>query len=68
MSPGGYIVVDDFGAVEGCRRAIADYRMEKCIDSPIQDIDGIGAYWKVPALPERALPRVVQPEPASHVA
>jgi O-methyltransferase/8-demethyl-8-(2,3-dimethoxy-alpha-L-rhamnosyl)tetracenomycin-C 4'-O-methyltransferase len=50
VSPGGFIVVDDFGAVEGCRRAIADYRREKGIEGPIYDIDGIGAYWRVPVL------------------
>ncbi|WP_296443201.1 TylF/MycF/NovP-related O-methyltransferase [Rhodoferax sp. UBA5149] len=49
VSPGGFIVVDDFGAVEGCRKAIADYRMEKGITAPIHDIDGIGAYWRVAA-------------------
>lgn len=47
VNPGGFIIVDDFGAVEGCRRAIADYRAEKGIDAPIYDIDGIGAYWRV---------------------
>jgi O-methyltransferase len=49
VSPGGYVIVDDFGAVEGCRRAIADYRRERAIDAPIHDIDGIGAYWRVPS-------------------
>ncbi len=49
VSPGGYIIVDDFGAVEGCRQAIADYRSANHITAPIYDIDGIGAYWRVPA-------------------
>lgn len=47
VSPGGFIIVDDFGAVEGCRKAIADYRGQHGIDAPIYDIDGIGAYWRV---------------------
>jgi O-methyltransferase len=47
VSPGGFIIVDDFGAVAGCRQAIADYRRDKRIDAPIHDIDGIGAYWRV---------------------
>lgn len=50
VSPGGYIIIDDFGAVEGCRLAIADYRKERRIDAPVHDIDGIGAFWRVPAL------------------
>lgn len=48
VSPGGFIIVDDFGAVEGCRNAVSDYRVAKGIDSPIYDIDGIGAFWRVP--------------------
>ncbi len=47
VSPGGFIIVDDFGAVEGCRNAIADYRQQRGINAPICDIDGIGAYWRV---------------------
>lgn len=49
VSPGGFIIVDDFGAVEGCRNAVADYRKEKGITATIHDIDGIGAWWQVPA-------------------
>lgn len=47
VSQGGFIIVDDLGAVEGCRRAIADYRKDKGITAPIHDIDGIGAFWRV---------------------
>jgi O-methyltransferase len=59
VSPGGFVVVDDFGAVEGCRRAIADYRRERGIDAPLHDIDGIGAYWRVPLLAAGAADRAV---------
>jgi len=48
VAPGGFIIVDDFGAVEGCRRAVADYRRARGIDAAIHDIDGIGAFWRVP--------------------
>lgn len=47
VSAGGFVIVDDYGAVEGCRRAIADYRQAKGITALIQDIDGIGAFWRV---------------------
>jgi hypothetical protein len=50
VSPGGFIIVDDFGAVEGCRKAVADYRQERKISAPIFNIDGIGAYWQVPGV------------------
>lgn len=47
VSPGGFIIVDDFGAVEGCRKAIADYREANGITATIHNIDGIGAWWQV---------------------
>lgn len=49
VSAGGFIIVDDYGAVAGCRQAVADYRRDRGIVSPIHDIDGIGAYWRVEA-------------------
>ena len=46
VSYGGFIIVDDFGAVEGCRRAVTDFRKARGIDDRIQNIDGIGAFWR----------------------
>jgi O-methyltransferase len=46
LSRGGYIIVDDYGAVEGCKLAIHDYRNKFNITEAIIDIDGTGAYWK----------------------
>jgi O-methyltransferase len=46
VSPGGYVIVDDYGAVEGCRRAVADYRQEHGIADDVQQIDWTGVYWR----------------------
>jgi len=46
LSYGGFVIVDDFGAVEGCRRAVTDFRKERGIEDRIQNIDGIGAFWR----------------------
>lgn len=46
VSPGGFIIVDDYGAVEGCRQAVRDFRGRRGIDAPIQAIDGFGVYWQ----------------------
>ena len=46
LSPGGYCIVDDYGVIEGCRRAITDYRAEHGIDGPIEQIDGSGVFWR----------------------
>lgn len=48
LSPGGYVIVDDFGAVEGCRQAIADYRNTHGIDAEISTIDWTGVWWQKP--------------------
>lgn len=47
VSPGGFVIVDDYHEVPGCRRAITDYRAQQRITAPIQEIDGLGVYWRV---------------------
>lgn len=46
LSPGGFVIVDDYGAIAPCRQAVSDFRAEKGITKPIQDIDGIGVFWR----------------------
>jgi O-methyltransferase len=46
LSAGGFLIVDDFGTVPGCAKAVEDYRTEHGIREPIVDIDGWGAYWR----------------------
>ncbi len=46
LSPGGFVIVDDYRAVDACKEAITDYRAEHGITEPIVDIDWTGAYWR----------------------
>lgn len=46
VSPGGFVVVDDYGGWEPCRAAVADYRARKGIESPIRTVDWTGAWWQ----------------------
>jgi hypothetical protein len=46
VAPGGYVVVDDHGAIEGCRQACADYREANGIIAEIVPVDWTGAYWR----------------------
>jgi O-methyltransferase len=46
LSMGGYLIIDDYGCIEECRRAIADYRAEHGITEEIKMIDWTGAYWQ----------------------
>jgi O-methyltransferase len=49
VSPGGYVIVDDYYSWESCRRAVSDFVRETGIDPKIEKIDGGGAFWKVEA-------------------
>ncbi len=46
LSIGGYVIVDDFGAVRACRKAIRYYRKAHNITDEMQKIDWTGVYWK----------------------
>jgi O-methyltransferase len=49
LSPRGYVIIDDYGAVEGCRQAVTDYRTAKGIEAPMHQIDWTGVWWRKPA-------------------
>lgn len=46
LSIGGYAIVDDYGAVEACRKAVDDYRKEHGITEEILRVDWTGVYWQ----------------------
>jgi hypothetical protein len=46
LTPGGYVVLDDYGSFEGCRRAVDEFRSEHGIADPIEEIDFTGARWR----------------------
>lgn len=46
LSPGGYCIIDDYGAVPGCAAAVEDYRSANGIDEPIEQIDWTGVAWR----------------------
>jgi Macrocin-O-methyltransferase (TylF) len=48
LSPGGFLIVDDYGAVEGCRKAVEDYRGREGITAAVETIDWTGIYWRKP--------------------
>lgn len=45
LSAGGYCLIDDY-ALEGCKKAVEDYRRVHGIESPIETVDWTGAYWR----------------------
>lgn len=48
VAPGGYVIVDDYHAVDACKQAVHDYLNEHAPDEvvDIQEIDGTGVFWK----------------------
>jgi O-methyltransferase/8-demethyl-8-(2,3-dimethoxy-alpha-L-rhamnosyl)tetracenomycin-C 4'-O-methyltransferase len=48
LSPGGFVIVDDFGAIEGCRLAVDQYRAAQGIVAPMEPIDWTGVWWRKP--------------------
>ncbi len=51
VSAGGFVIVDDYGCIEGCRKAVHDFRDARGIGNPIVDIDGWGVYWRKSSQP-----------------
>ena len=80
LSAGGYVIVDDYGALEECRRAVDEFRAEHGIEDPIEEVDWTCVHWRrtseatvVPAPVPRTRPtapaRAVERAPrAGHVA
>ena len=46
LSPGGYVIVDDYGAVPQCKEAVTDFRAANGIIDPIEWVDWTGVYWQ----------------------
>ncbi len=46
LSPGGFVIIDDYGYIESCRKAVHDYRHRYGITDTIYDIDEIGVFWQ----------------------
>jgi O-methyltransferase len=46
LSPGGYIVIDDYGGISSCREAVHDFRDMNQIKEQIHEVDWTGAYWQ----------------------
>ena len=46
VSQGGFVIIDDYGAVPACREAVNDFRSIHGISEPITEIDWTGVYWR----------------------
>lgn len=46
LSIGGFVIVDDYGALEECRRAVDEFRRENSIDEPLEWVDWTCVRWR----------------------
>jgi O-methyltransferase len=46
VSPGGFVIVDDYGGIDACRQAVSDYRASTGIAEPIHEVDWTAAWWR----------------------
>lgn len=46
LSPGGFLIVDDYHGWPGCRKAIDEYRQSHGITEPMMKIDDEAVYWR----------------------
>ena len=50
LSRGGFLIVDDYGAVPACKDAVHDFRRDNKISEEIIEIDWGGVYWQKQAV------------------
>jgi len=46
LSSGGYIIIDDYEAVRGCKKAVTDYRIQHKIEESMITIDQSAVFWR----------------------
>jgi O-methyltransferase len=46
VSPGGFVIIDDYGCFKECQQAVDDFRREHAVSEPITAIDWTGVFWR----------------------
>jgi O-methyltransferase len=55
LSTGGHLIIDDYGALDECARAVDEFRSEQRITEPLEEVDWTGVRWRresAPNVPE----------------
>jgi O-methyltransferase len=59
VTPGGFVIVDDYGSTPNCRVAVDDFRREAAITEPLVFVDWTGVCWR--KAPAEIAPRTDEP-------
>jgi hypothetical protein len=46
VSPGGFVIVDDYSSIPACAKAVEDFRAGNGITDEVVEIDWTGVYWR----------------------
>src|SRR5262245_11405840 len=46
VSSGGFVIVDDYGALQNCRRAVNDFLSSRSLRPEIAPVDGSCVWWR----------------------
>jgi len=46
VSVGGFVIVDDYHVVKGCKQAVHDFIESRKLNPELVEIDGVGIYWQ----------------------
>jgi O-methyltransferase len=61
LATGGYLIVDDYGAFEGCRRAVDEFRREHEIEEPLEEVGYPSVRWRRADAPQAPPPAAAGP-------
>lgn len=54
LSPGGFVIIDDYGGIAQCQQAVNDFRAANGIEDELHQIDWTGVWWRRSGAPEPA--------------
>jgi O-methyltransferase len=47
VSPGGFVIIDDYNSWSGCQTAVNEFRAQRSISAKLEQIDAQAAFWRV---------------------
>ena len=68
VSPGGFVIIDDYNALACCRRAVEDFRAARGITEPIHEVDWTGAWWRKATASSADTSSATPPDPSNGLA